>query len=152
MMRAYLIITDSGGIQEEAPALGKPVLVVRDTTERPEAIEAGTARLVGTGTEAILAAVMQLLDDDGEYERMAHAHSPYGDGRATERIIAALERRFLELPAAASSDFRSCRRPDRPIRRPRREDRHMRRCHGLFVGGMPATDRGGRRGVPGQRN
>jgi UDP-N-acetylglucosamine 2-epimerase (hydrolysing) len=98
MMRAYLIITDSGGIQEEAPALGKPVLVVRDTTERPEAIEAGTARLVGTGTDAIVAAVMQLLDDDSEYERMAHAHSPYGDGRATERIVAALERRFLELP------------------------------------------------------
>ena len=98
MMRAYLIITDSGGIQEEAPALGKPVLVVRDTTERPEAIEAGTARLVGTGTEAILAAVMQLLDDDGQYERMAHAHSPYGDGRATERIVAALGRRLPELP------------------------------------------------------
>jgi len=98
MMRAYLIITDSGGIQEEAPALGKPVLVVRDTTERPEAIEAGTARLIGTGTEAIVAAVAQLLDDEGEYERMAHAHSPYGDGRATERIVAALERQFLELP------------------------------------------------------
>ena len=98
MMRAYLIITDSGGIQEEAPALGKPVLVVRDTTERPEAIEAGTARLVGTGTEAIVAAVAQLLDDEGEYARMAHAHSPYGDGRATERIVAALGRRFLELP------------------------------------------------------
>jgi UDP-N-acetylglucosamine 2-epimerase len=98
MMRAYLIITDSGGIQEEAPALGKPVLVARDTTERPEAIEAGTARLVGTGTAAIVAAVTQLLDDEGDYERMAHAHSPYGDGRATERIVAALEGRFLELP------------------------------------------------------
>jgi len=98
MMRAHLIITDSGGIQEEAPALGKPVLVVRDTTERPEAIAAGTARLVGTGTEAIFAAAMQLLDDDAEYERMAHAHSPYGDGRATERIIAALGRGCLELP------------------------------------------------------
>lgn len=98
MMRAYLIITDSGGIQEEAPALGKPALVARDTTERPEAIEAGTARLVGTGTESIVAAVTQLLDDAGEYERMAHAHSPYGDGRATERIVAALERRLLELP------------------------------------------------------
>jgi len=98
MMRAHLIITDSGGIQEEAPALGKPVLVVRDTTERPEAIEAGTARLVGTSTEGIFAAAMQLLDDASEYERMAHAHSPYGDGRATERIIAALGRGLLELP------------------------------------------------------
>lgn len=98
MMRAYLIITDSGGIQEEAPALGKPVLVVRDTTERPEAIEAGTARLVGTGTAAIVAAVAQLLDDAGAYARMAHAHSPYGDGRATERIVTALGRRLPELP------------------------------------------------------
>lgn len=96
MTRAHLIVTDSGGIQEEAPALGKPVLVVRDTTERPEAIEAGTARLVGTDTETIVAGVTQLLDDGREYERMAHAHSPYGDGRATERIIAALEHRFLE--------------------------------------------------------
>ena len=98
MMRAHLIVTDSGGIQEEAPALGKPVLVVRDTTERPEAVEAGTARLVGTGTEAIVGAVAQLLDHDREYERMAQAHSPYGDGRATEQIIAALDREFLELP------------------------------------------------------
>jgi UDP-N-acetylglucosamine 2-epimerase (hydrolysing) len=98
MMRAYLIITDSGGIQEEAPALGKPVLVSRDTTERPEAIEAGTARLVGTSIEGIVAAVTQLLDDDGAYERMAQSHSPYGDGRATERIVAALERWFLEAP------------------------------------------------------
>src|SRR5260221_11767452 len=98
MMRAHLIITDSGGIQEEAPALGKPVLVVRDTRERPEAIEAGTARLVGRGTEAIFAAAMQLLDDDREYGRMARAHSPYGDGRATERIVAALGGGFLGLP------------------------------------------------------
>src|SRR5437016_9689946 len=101
MMRAYLIITDSGGIQEEAPALGKPVLVVRDTTERPEAIEAGTARLVGTGTEAIVAAVAQLLDDDAEYQRMARAHSPYGDGRATERIVAAPEPPVFAAPATA---------------------------------------------------
>jgi len=98
MMRSYLIITDSGGIQEEAPSLGKPVLVVRDTTERPEAIEAGTARLVGTDTNAVVAAVVELLDNEAEYERMARAHNPYGDGRASERIIAALDRR---LSAAA---------------------------------------------------
>jgi UDP-N-acetylglucosamine 2-epimerase (hydrolysing) len=91
MLRAYLIITDSGGIQEEAPALGKPVLVTRETTERPEAVQASTARLVGTDTRKIIAAAELLLDDAAEYSRMAQAHSPYGDGKASERIVNALE-------------------------------------------------------------
>lgn len=91
MKRAYFIITDSGGIQEEAPALGKPVLVTRDTTERPEAIEAGTAKLVGTDMNTIVEAVEQLLEDEVEYSRMAHAHNPYGDGKASERIVQTLE-------------------------------------------------------------
>lgn len=90
MSRAHLIVTDSGGIQEEAPALGKPVLVTRDTTERPEAIAAGTARLVGTDRDTIVAAIEQLLSDPAEYARMARAHNPYGDGRASPRIVDAL--------------------------------------------------------------
>ncbi|MBI3772788.1 MAG: UDP-N-acetylglucosamine 2-epimerase (non-hydrolyzing) [Gammaproteobacteria bacterium] len=87
MSRAYLIITDSGGIQEEAPSLGKPVLVVRDATERPEAIEAGTAKLVGTERDFIVAAVEELLNDPSEYSRMARAHNPFGDGKASVRIV-----------------------------------------------------------------
>jgi UDP-N-acetylglucosamine 2-epimerase (non-hydrolysing) len=90
MTRATVILTDSGGIQEEAPALGKPVLVMRDTTERPEAIDAGTARLVGTDEASIADGVALLLDDEGEYRRMAVAHNPYGDGRACERIARSL--------------------------------------------------------------
>jgi UDP-N-acetylglucosamine 2-epimerase len=90
MRRAYLIVTDSGGVQEEAPGLGKPVLVTRDTTERPEAIEAGTARLVGTDTESLVAAASELLDDAHMYARMAQAKNPFGDGKAAERIIASL--------------------------------------------------------------
>lgn len=90
MTRATLILTDSGGIQEEAPALGKPVLVMRDTTERPEAIDAGTARLVGTGEASIADGVTLLLDDATEYRRMAFAHNPYGDGHACERIASSL--------------------------------------------------------------
>jgi UDP-N-acetylglucosamine 2-epimerase (non-hydrolysing) len=86
MSRAYLILTDSGGIQEEAPSLGKPVLVLRETTERPEGVEAGTVRLVGTSTAAIVEHASRLLDDPGEYNRMARAHNPYGDGRASARI------------------------------------------------------------------
>jgi len=86
MDRAYLILTDSGGIQEEAPALGKPVLVMRNTTERPEAVEAGSARLVGTSTETIVSAVQHLLDDADAYQQMSGARNPFGDGRASERI------------------------------------------------------------------
>lgn len=87
MRRAYLIITDSGGIQEEAPSLGKPVLVTRDTTERPEAVEAGTVELVGTDTDLLVARANRLLDDPAAYETMSFAHNPYGDGHAAARIV-----------------------------------------------------------------
>lgn len=90
MSRSYLIVTDSGGIQEEAPSLGKPVLVMRDTTERPEAVEAGTVRLVGTSTEKIVENVRLLMDHPQEYQRMSLAHNPYGDGHACGRIVARL--------------------------------------------------------------
>ena len=90
MSRAHLIITDSGGIQEEAPSLGKPVLVMRDTTERPEALEAGTVILVGTDANSITAHANALLDDKQAYDAMAHAHNPYGDGNASQRIVAVL--------------------------------------------------------------
>ena len=86
MARSYLILTDSGGIQEEAPSLGKPVLVMRDTTERPEGIEAGTLRLTGTDEEVIYRNFTELLDDRNAYDRMARAVNPYGDGHASERI------------------------------------------------------------------
>ncbi|WP_089727047.1 non-hydrolyzing UDP-N-acetylglucosamine 2-epimerase [Candidatus Thiosymbion oneisti] len=94
MDRAYLLLTDSGGIQEEAPALGKPVLIMRDTTERPEAIAAGTARLVGTDAAAIVAEATRLLDDEHAYRAMSHAHNPYGDGHAAARIAATLRARY----------------------------------------------------------
>ena len=87
MNRSYLILTDSGGIQEEAPSLGKPVLVMRDTTERPEAVEAGTVELVGTNVEKITAAVNLLVADQTEYDRMSFAHNPYGDGRSSIEIL-----------------------------------------------------------------
>lgn len=86
MARSYLILTDSGGIQEEAPSLGKPVLVMRDTTERPEGVEAGTLKLVGTDEEAIYQAFTNLLDNEEEYKSMSHASNPYGDGCASMRI------------------------------------------------------------------
>lgn len=91
MRNAYLILTDSGGIQEEAPSLGIPVLVMRDTTERPEAIEAGTVKLVGTNKNLIINETSKLIDDISEYRKMQHAVNPYGDGHACERIINALE-------------------------------------------------------------
>jgi len=90
MNRSYLILTDSGGVQEEAPSLGKPVLVMRDTTERPEAVQAGTVRLVGTDLQAIISNVEELLGDDAAYQRMSVAHNPYGDGQACARIIEVL--------------------------------------------------------------
>lgn len=92
MKRSYLILSDSGGIQEEAPALGKPVLVLRDKTERPEAIEAGTAKLVGTDVKRIVAATERLLRSGTAYRRMAHAENPFGDGRASKRISRVLAR------------------------------------------------------------
>jgi len=87
MDKSYLIITDSGGVQEEAPSLGKPVLVMRDTTERPEAVEAGTVKLVGTNKDKIITEAQKLIDDKNEYEKMSKAHNPYGDGMASQRII-----------------------------------------------------------------
>jgi UDP-N-acetylglucosamine 2-epimerase (non-hydrolysing) len=99
MAGCHLIVTDSGGIQEEAPALGKPVLVVRETTERPEAIEAGTARLIGTNAETVLAALTDLLGNQSSYDRMAHAASPFGDGHAAEKIVA----RIREWSASRAS-------------------------------------------------
>ncbi len=92
--KSYLVLTDSGGIQEEGPSLGKPVLVVRETTERPEGVEAGTLKLVGTSTENIVRQVSRLLDDNKEYERMSRAENPYGDGHASERIVNAVIRYF----------------------------------------------------------
>ena len=93
---SYLILTDSGGIQEEAPSLGKPVLVMRDTTERPEGIAAGTLKLVGTSEEVIYRSFTQLLTDEEEYSRMSHASNPYGDGTACKQIADILERELLE--------------------------------------------------------
>lgn len=95
MNRSYLILTDSGGIQEEAPSLGKPVLVLRETTERPEGIEAGTARLVGTSPERIVTETASLLDDPAHYRAMANAVNPYGDGHAAERIADVLSHTLL---------------------------------------------------------
>ncbi len=92
MEKADVVLTDSGGIQEEAPGLGKPVLVMRDTTERPEALSAGTVRLVGTGYDRIVGEVSRLLDDESAYEAMSRAVNPYGDGKACGRIIEALDR------------------------------------------------------------
>ena len=92
MKKSYLILTDSGGVQEEAPSLGKPVLVMRDTTERPEGVEAGTLRLVGTNEENIYNNFKTLITDDREYSKMAQAKNPYGDGFACVRIADILER------------------------------------------------------------
>ena len=94
MARCHLVMTDSGGLQEEAPALGKPVLVLRRETERPEAVEAGTVRLAGVEEEAIFQMASQLLSDRGEYDKMAHAANPYGDGRACRRIADAISWHF----------------------------------------------------------
>ncbi len=90
MKRSHLILTDSGGVQEEAPSLGKPVLVMRSTTERPEAVAAGTSRLVGTDATSIVQGVHELLEDPGEYRKMSHAANPYGDGLAARRIVDAV--------------------------------------------------------------
>lgn len=94
MEKAHIIMTDSGGVQEEAPSLGAPVLVLRDTTERPEGIEAGTLKLVGTEEEAVYEAAKQLLSDKAMYEMMSKAQNPYGDGHASERIVDAIVEKF----------------------------------------------------------
>ena len=90
MQRSFLILTDSGGIQEEAPSLGKPVLVMRDTTERPEAVAAGTVKMVGTDATRIVQSVKDLTDNEIEYKKMAYAHNPYGNGTASPQIVQAL--------------------------------------------------------------
>lgn len=95
MDRSYLLITDSGGVQEEAPSLGKPVLVMRDNTERPEAVDAGTVELVGTSVERIAGAAQRLLDDTIAYDAVSKAHNPYGDGKACERIVEAIAVRYF---------------------------------------------------------
>jgi UDP-N-acetylglucosamine 2-epimerase (non-hydrolysing) len=102
MNRATIILTDSGGIQEEAPSLGKPVLVMRDTTERPEAVQAGTVRLIGTEVAAITKSLHELLTVPATYDRMAHAHNPYGDGHACQRIVQSLAN-FLGSPSVAQA-------------------------------------------------
>ena len=94
MSRCYLVLTDSGGLQEEAPSLDKPVVVLREVTERPEGVEYGTLALAGTNEERIIALVERLLDDSSEYERMAKARNPYGDGQAAGRILDAVLWRF----------------------------------------------------------
>jgi UDP-N-acetylglucosamine 2-epimerase (non-hydrolysing) len=90
MTRSHIILTDSGGIQEEAPSLGKPVLVMRDTTERPEAVDAGTVKLVGTDVDVMTSAINELMDDEEIYKKMSFAHNPYGDGNAATKIIEAI--------------------------------------------------------------
>jgi UDP-N-acetylglucosamine 2-epimerase (non-hydrolysing) len=92
MEKANIVLTDSGGIQEEAPSLGKPVLVMRNNTERPEALDAGTVKLVGTDYEMIVGEVSKLLDDECCYNKMSHAVNPYGDGLACERIVDFMKR------------------------------------------------------------
>jgi len=106
MAHADLILTDSGGIQEEAPALGKPVLVLRDTTERPEAVTAGTVEMVGTGYEAVLTATNRLLDDQAFYRKMAEAVNPYGDGKACRRIVSFILNRY-GFPVEKMSEFKA---------------------------------------------
>ncbi|MDO5784167.1 MAG: UDP-N-acetylglucosamine 2-epimerase (non-hydrolyzing) [Eubacteriales bacterium] len=104
MGRCYMVMTDSGGLQEEAPSLGKPVLVLRRETERPEAIEAGTVRLAGVDEETIYSMACTLLDDDAEYQKMAHAVNPYGDGRTSRRIVQMIRHHFGV--ASAPEEFR----------------------------------------------
>jgi UDP-N-acetylglucosamine 2-epimerase (non-hydrolysing) len=102
MRLSYLILTDSGGVQEEAPSLGKPVLVMREKTERPEAVEAGTSRLVGTNVQKIVDECTLLLENSSEYERRAAIHNPYGDGHASERILSAV-RQYLSRSLSTAS-------------------------------------------------
>lgn len=100
LARSYLILTDSGGIQEEAPSLGKPVIVLRDTTERPEGLKAGTLKLAGTDEETVYSLIKELLTDETEYRRMSQASNPYGDGQASKRIAGAIEEYFRKRPQA----------------------------------------------------
>nr|WP_309417024.1 UDP-N-acetylglucosamine 2-epimerase (non-hydrolyzing) [Telmatospirillum sp.] len=99
LTRCHLVLTDSGGVQEEAPSIGKPVLVMRDTTERPEGVEAGTAILVGTDTDRIVREASRLLDDEAAYMRMSRAHNPFGDGHAAERIVEHIASAHMAKPS-----------------------------------------------------
>ena len=90
LSHCHIVLTDSGGIQEEAPSLGKPVLLMRDTTERPESLVAGTVELVGAKSDKIVSAVINLLENETHYKKMSMAHNPYGDGRAVQRIVEVL--------------------------------------------------------------
>ena len=103
--RSYFIMTDSGGVQEEAPALNKPVLVLRDTTERPEGVNAGTLKLVGTHVDDVRAAMLQLLEDKSAYDQMANAKNPYGDGHASDRIMDAIAYYFSDKKGQRPKDF-----------------------------------------------
>jgi UDP-N-acetylglucosamine 2-epimerase len=103
MCRAHILLTDSGGIQEEGPSLGKPVLVMREKTERPEAIAAGTAKLVGTDEARIVSETSVLLDDAAEYARRSQVRNPYGDGHASERIREALQTYFATSVTSAGT-------------------------------------------------
>lgn len=103
--RSYFIMTDSGGVQEEAPALNKPVLVLRDTTERPEGVKAGTLKLVGTQVDDVRAAMLQLLEDKSAYDQMANAKNPYGDGHASDRIMDAIAYYFSDKKGQRPKDF-----------------------------------------------
>ncbi|MGH2819188.1 MAG: non-hydrolyzing UDP-N-acetylglucosamine 2-epimerase [Actinomycetota bacterium] len=111
LTRCDLVLTDSGGLQEEAPSLGKPVLVLRDNTERPEAVKAGTVRLVGTERAAIRSAALELLRDEDSYRRMARAVNPYGDGHASPRIVEALLRSSAEMSSAPAAAPRQATAP-----------------------------------------
>jgi UDP-N-acetylglucosamine 2-epimerase (non-hydrolysing) len=120
MNRSAVILTDSGGVQEEGPSLGKPVLVMRETTERPEAVHAGTVRLVGTDEDLIVSSVGRLLTEPAAYAAMANAVNPYGDGRAAERSVAALAHHFgLGPPAgefvSASALTAACDYPEAAV-------------------------------------
>ena len=94
MKESHIIMTDSGGVQEEAPSLGKPVLVLRSTTERPEAVEYGTVKLVGTEKDVIVSEMQKLLDDEQEYKKMSESINPYGDGLASKRITEIIKKEF----------------------------------------------------------
>jgi UDP-N-acetylglucosamine 2-epimerase len=137
MCRAYLLLTDSGGIQEEAPSLGKPVLVLREKTERPEAVLAGTARLVGTDESQIVEGVEQLLDDPHTYQLMARRHNPYGDGKASERIAEVL------TGAPAEREI-ICQ-----LRAPKRDSMNMTTLSSLISSNFNATSPGERGGASG---
>lgn len=103
--RSYFIMTDSGGVQEEAPSLGKPVLVLRDTTERPEGVKAGTLKLVGTEVDKVREEMLSLLENKNEYDRMANAKNPYGDGHAADRIMDDIYYYFNQDSESKPKDF-----------------------------------------------